>query len=107
MTSEYSVRFCNPQTDLAAIETILTDVGMFDPDRDAPCYLQNALTQDPHCILVAEAETELVGSVYVNPGLMPFIWRLAVKQEWRRQGIGSALLRAGMAELRRRGHPDV
>lgn len=104
---EYSIRFCNPETDLPAIETILTQADMFDPDRDTPQRLQNALSEDPNCILVADAGGEVVGSVYVNPGIMPFLWRLAVREDWRRRGIGSALLNAGVTELHRRGHPDV
>ena len=35
------------------------------------------------------------------------IGRMAVVQEWRRQGVGAAILEALMEEARRRGHKEV
>lgn len=35
------------------------------------------------------------------------IGRMAVVKEWRRQGVGAALLEALLAEARRRGHAEV
>jgi len=64
-------------------------------DQDASCM---------HAIAYDEA-----GKAVGTGRLLPdgHIGRMAVVKEWRRRGVGAALLEALVAEARRRGHKEV
>ncbi len=88
-------------------------------ERDGEARLVEALRRvaDPQISLVAVRDERVVGHVFFSPvtiegegdrtpaalGLAP----LAVAPEWQRQGIGSALARAGLEAARRSGHGVV
>jgi len=58
----------------------------------------------PAALLVAERNGEIVGALIAAwDGWRGNMYRLAVREENRRQGIGLALTRAGEAYLRQRG----
>ncbi len=63
------------------------------------------LTRDsPGALLVAERDGEIVGVLIAAwDGWRGNMYRLAVRDEHRRRGIGLALIRAGEEQLRRRG----
>ena len=51
--------------------------------------------RDPAALIVAEHDGELVGSVIAGwDGWRYHLYRLAVRQDWRRRGVASALLDA-------------
>ncbi|HEX4093496.1 MAG TPA: GNAT family N-acetyltransferase [Trebonia sp.] len=53
------------------------------------------LGRDPEALIVAEDAGRLVGSVIAGwDGWRCHLYRLAVHPDWRRRGVGSALLRA-------------
>jgi ribosomal protein S18 acetylase RimI-like enzyme len=57
------------------------------------------LGRDPEAVILAERDSELIGSVIAGwDGWRYHLYRLAVRPEWRRRGVGSALL--GAAERR-------
>lgn len=59
------------------------------------------LGRDPDAVIVAEQDSELVGSVIAGwDGWRCHLYRLAVRPAWRRRGVGSALLRAAEARFR-------
>lgn len=64
-------------------------------DKDADCM---------HAIAYDDA-----GKAIGTGRLLPegHIGRMAVVKEWRRQGVGAALLEALIAEARKRGHKEV
>lgn len=62
----------------------------------------------PAALLVAERDGEVVGALIAAwDGWRGNMYRLAVRDGLRRQGIGIALVRAGEEELRRRGATRV
>jgi predicted GNAT family N-acyltransferase len=64
-------------------------------DKDAQC--RHALAYAP--------DNKVVGTGRLLPD--GHIGRLAVVKEWRRQGVGAALVKALLEEARRRGHGEV
>jgi predicted GNAT family N-acyltransferase len=65
---------------------------------------------DPQCVHALAFDARDGGAVAVGTGrLLPdgHIGRMAVRQEARGRGVGTALLRVLMDEARRRGHVDA
>jgi putative acetyltransferase len=88
----------------------------FEGEGEAELVAALRLVADPQISLVALREERVVGHVFFSPvtiegervrttalGLAP----LAVAPECQRQGIGSALVRAGLEAARRAGHGVV
>jgi mycothiol synthase len=63
---------------------------------------------EPGLWFIAESKGEIVGCVlcpnYEDEG---WVRQLAVAREWRRRGLGTALLRQAMSELSRRGRREI
>jgi ribosomal protein S18 acetylase RimI-like enzyme len=58
------------------------------------------LERDPEALLVVEDGDHLVGSVVAGwDGWRAHLYRLAVHPDWRRRGVGQALLEAAEARL--------
>jgi ribosomal protein S18 acetylase RimI-like enzyme len=72
----------------------LEHADLYDPDTDTRETLQKMIERDSKSILVAVDGGSVVGSVYLfEHRWESFIFRLAVKPEYRNQGIGSSLMR--------------
>jgi ribosomal protein S18 acetylase RimI-like enzyme len=89
--------------------------------------LEALLARDADAVIVADVASELIGSVIAGwDGWRCHLYRLAVRPEWRRKGVASALLHAaedryralgatrvdamvleGTASLRRSGEPGA
>jgi len=66
--------------------------------------VERLIDDSPAALLVAEQEGELVGALIAAwDGWRGNMYRLAVRDRHRREGIGIALTRAGEEYLRRRG----
>jgi GNAT superfamily N-acetyltransferase len=62
------------------------------------------LDRDPEAVIVAERDGELIGSVIAGwDGWRCHLYRLAVRPQWRRKGVASALLRAAEDRFRALG----
>lgn len=67
---------------------------------DSPEALERLLERDGDALLVAEEGGELVGSLIAAwDGWRGNLYRLAVAPEWRRRGVGRALVAAGEERL--------
>ena len=72
------------------------------PDRVED--LERLIAESPGALVVAEREGEIVGVLIAAwDGWRGNLYRLAVREDRRRQGIGLALIRAGEEYLRGRG----
>lgn len=66
--------------------------------------VQRLISQAPGSLLVADADGVIVGALIAAwDGWRGNMYRLAVRREDRRRGIGLALVRAGEEHLRRQG----
>jgi ribosomal protein S18 acetylase RimI-like enzyme len=71
---------------------------------DRPEDLDGLIADPPAALLVAERDGEIVGALIAAwDGWRGNMYRLAVRGDRRRSGIGTALVRAGEAYLRSRG----
>jgi ribosomal protein S18 acetylase RimI-like enzyme len=63
---------------------------------------------EPGLWFIAESSGEIVGCVlcpnYEDEG---WVRQLAVSRDWRRRGLGTALLRQAMSEFTRRGRKEI
>ncbi len=80
-----------------------------DPPRNAPeVILTNKLRVQPELLLIAEGPEGLLGAVMVGyDGFRGWIYHLAVREEQRRRGIGTSLVRSAEERLRGLGCPKV
>jgi ribosomal protein S18 acetylase RimI-like enzyme len=80
-----------------------------DPPRNAPeTILTNKLRVQPELLLIAEGPEGLLGAVMVGyDGFRGWIYHLAVREDQRRRGVGTALVRSAEDRLRALGCPKV
>lgn len=83
-------------------------------DRPERWAVSNAGLEDDHLVVAAVRRDEIVGQALVSPGgpvYVPeldrtigfdgaYLWGVTVDPAWRRKGIASALLAAGLQEIR-------
>jgi ribosomal protein S18 acetylase RimI-like enzyme len=68
---------------------------------DTAAGLELLFAADPGSLLLAEAGGEPVGTLIAAwDGWRGNMYRLAVRADWRRRGVGTALVRAGEERLR-------
>ena len=78
--------------------------GMNVGRSDTPEEIQKKLERDPDLFLVAEAGTEIIGTVIgAFDGRRGMIYHLAVHKNFRGQGIGAALLAEVEKRLQAKG----
>src|SRR3972149_6424700 len=104
MAEALEIRNYNPGTDYHQVKQILEEGGLFYDPIDAPERLAEKVKRDPESIMVATAGNQLIGTVRImDDGSMPFIFRLAVRENQRRHGVGARLLEGAENRLRKRG----
>ncbi len=70
------------------------------PAHDDAHLLEGLLRFDPDALLLAESGDALIGSVIAGwDGWRAHLYRLAVRPEFRRRGVGAALLQAAEQRL--------
>lgn len=69
------------------------EAGMAVGPSDAPEEIKKKLQRDPDLFLVAEQREQIIGTIVGGfDGRRGMVYHLAVRNEFRRQGVGQALL---------------
>ena len=91
--------------DIEAVLALWAGIRRYIPTTpDTPDALEALIARDPEALLVAEVGGAVVGTLIAGwDGWRGDMYRLAVAAGHRRQGIGTALVRAGEARLERAG----
>ena len=90
--------------DYEAVRTNLVDGNLFNPDKDTREVLNSKIKASPGSILVAAIDGQVVGNVYLlQDSWNSFIFRLAVRKDFRKQGIGSLLMKEAENRLKSAG----
>jgi N-acetylglutamate synthase len=85
--------------EVAALWQATEGVGL-DNDTDTREGIASCLSRNPGISHVARAEGEIVGAVLCgHDGRRGYLHHLAVAPQWRRQGIGRALVEACLVKL--------
>ena len=98
-------QYCHP-ADYPAVRTLWENAGSGIHVRrsDEPDEIEKKLQRDPDLFLVAEFDSRIIGSVVGGfDGRRGMIYHLAVAEEHRQQGIGTALMQEVEQRLRQRG----
>jgi ribosomal protein S18 acetylase RimI-like enzyme len=95
--------------DRPALEALWGRVFAGDPPWNAPAVMiDNKLKVQPELLLVGVLDDVLVGAVMAGfDGVRGWIYHLAVEHDLRRRGIGTHLVRAAEAGLRKLGCAKV
>ena len=84
------------KADFSSVKEILQEAKMFAEPWESEENLEGMISKDDQSILVAEDEKnkKVVGSVFMIPygTKVILLFRLAIKSEYQRKGIGSKLI---------------
>ena len=82
--------------------------GVILRESDTPEALRRFLQRNPETNLVATSEGALIGSIMAGQdGWRGYLYHVAVLPAWRRQGVGSQLVEAAIAAIRRHDIPKI
>lgn len=96
----FTVRTAVPADIAAVLELWRSSAENASRPVDTPESVRVLLHRDPNALLVAADGEQLVGSVIAGwTGWRAHLYRLAVRPDRRREGIGRALLQAAEARL--------
>lgn len=80
------------------------EAGMNVGRSDSPEEIKKKLERDPDLFLVAESQNQIIGTVIgAYDGRRGMIYHLAVRRDFRRQGVGAKLLAEVENRLRAKG----
>lgn len=92
------------EQDAAAVLALWREAKSPPSPTDSEDGLDRLLHRDPDSLLLADVDQGPIGSLIVGwDGWRGNLYRLAVDPAWRRQGIATALVRAGEDRLRELG----
>lgn len=94
--------------DYASVRKNLEEGGIFYEDMDSEVRLRQKIERNPGSIIVAEKDSDVVGSVFlVEDGWGAFAFRLVVSKAHRKLGIGSGLMKTAEKEAQKRGYNEL
>lgn len=87
-----------------ALVTLLKSCDLYDEPWEKRENLKRKITQDPESVILAVDGKRLIGSVFVVvDGWIGMVWRLAVLEEYRKQGVGHELMSKAETLIKSRG----
>lgn len=95
-------------SDYPQIKANLEEADMFDEIWDSEENLQGMIKNNPEAILVAE-DGEVIGNIFFVPygSKVGYLFRLAVKKEYRQKGIATQLIEKAIESARRKGFIEI
>lgn len=82
--------------------------GQFSENRDSADRLRRRIEADPDAIIVAEADSRLLGTVsLIEDGRVAWLFRFAVQKGEQESEVTKALSDAAVAALKAKGHNQV
>ena len=101
---EYAIRPMNIEDYESVVTLWRNSEGIVLSDTDEREPMQRFLSRNPGLSLVAYCRDELAGAVLCShDGRRGYIHHLATRKQFRRQGIGSALVQESLSRLGRDG----
>jgi ribosomal protein S18 acetylase RimI-like enzyme len=87
----------------------LKEAELFDEVWDSEDNLKSMIEKDPESILVAEEKGLVIGNIFIIPygSKIQYLFRLAVKKEFRKQGIATELLNKALDIAKKRNIEEI
>jgi len=94
--------------DFPSVKENLSNAEMYEENWDNEKNLNEKIKRNPDSILVAEEDGKVVGNIFVvEDGWGSWIFRLAVNENRRKEGVGTLLLQSAENLLKKRGIKEV
>jgi len=94
-------------SDYIKVKEILVEADLYVSTWDDEERLKNRIENKADSIIVAVIDEKVVGNVYLIDDVLPFIFRLAVKKEYRNHGIGKSLISEAIDRLKKHGNSEI
>lgn len=96
-------------SDYLQVASILKEADLFDDVWDSENNLNSISNKNPKFILVAEEKGEVIGNVIIVQygKKVSYLFRLVVKKEFQKGGIGSALINKAEEIIKQGGATEV
>ena len=95
--------------DYECVIAILKEAQLFDDIWESEDNVKGMILKDPESVLVAVEKDKVVGNIFIvayGPKLH-YLFRLAVKKEYRKRGIGTSLIQEALKVVEKRGVSEV
>jgi ribosomal protein S18 acetylase RimI-like enzyme len=95
--------------DYLQVVSILKEANLFDEIWDSEENLLGMVSKDPESVIVAEIDDSIVGNLFMIPygDKIAYLFRLAVKQKYRKQGIATELIKYAQKLVKSKGVSEV
>ncbi|KKR76844.1 MAG: Acetyltransferase, GNAT family [Candidatus Levybacteria bacterium GW2011_GWA2_40_8] len=101
------LRNYRPGRDYLAVRQNLIEGEIYWEEWDSQEGIERRFRRSPDSIVVAAFGDRIVGSVFLSDELYPYIYRLAVRTDFRGRGIGEQLMDEAIRRLKLHGHKEA
>lgn len=97
------------KADYHQVAVNLKEAELFDEIWDSESNLTGMIENDFESIMVAEEDSQIIGNIFIIPygTKISYIFRLAVKNNHRKQGVASELIKYAIESLKKKGISEV